>query len=255
MDGADAQRWSDYAVQWAELFGRFSDPARLAVAAATQVGRGVRVLDAGCGSGELLQLLDSLDADVAGLDPAPRMVDLARSRAPFADVRLGALDRLPWADRSFDVVMAFNALQFADDAHAALEEMARVVVPGGFVAISNWAEDERNDLNSLELAGAKAIGQELLPDGELRREGGLETLLCGAGLAVVCAGLVETPWQAPDDETLLRGVLLGDDAESKAAKSPAVLSAASRFRQTGGGYRLVNFFRYAVARTPSQMII
>jgi SAM-dependent methyltransferase len=249
MDGADPDRWSAHAMRWAELWGLFSDPARLAVATAAGIGPGTRVLDAGCGSGELLELLEDLGAEVAGVDPAPAMLDLARLRVPRADIRLGTFSRLPWADESFDVAMAFNALEFANDIDAALQEMARVVVKGQIIALSNWAEGEKNDLNTLELAAAAAVGEQVPPDGKLRSPGGLERLLRGAGLELISAGLVEVPWEAKDSETLLQGVLLGADSDSTAAKTPAVLSAASSFKKRDGGYRLVNFFRYAVART------
>jgi hypothetical protein len=69
---------------------------------------------------------------------------------------------------------------------------------------------------------------------------------------VVDAGLVEVPWSPPDDATLVRGVLLGEDAAAMAAAAPTVLAVARPFRTgPGGGYRLVNAFRYAVGRTPA----
>lgn len=145
---------------------------------------------------------------------------------------------------------AFNALQFAGDPLDALAELVRVTVPGGHVAVANWAEGDRNDLDTVEAAVAAAAGEEPLPDGDLRQAGGLEQLLAGAGLAVVSAGLVEVPWEPPDDAALARGVLLGEDPATMSARTPTVLAAARRFRTPAGGYRLVNAFRYAAGRTP-----
>ena len=48
---------------------------------------------------------------------------------------------------------------------------------------------------------------------------------------------------------LVRGILLGEDPDTVAAAAPTVLAAARPFRTSAGGYRLVNAFRYAVART------
>ena len=107
-----------------------------------------------------------------------------------------------------------------------------------------------HDLNAIEAAVADAAGEEPLPDGDLRQPGGLEQLLADAGLDVVTAGLVELPWEAPDDDTLVRGVLLGEDPAGMAAGAPTVLAAARPFRTAAGGYRLANAFRYAVGRTP-----
>lgn len=251
MDGLDENGWSGVAAGWAELWGGFSDPARHAVVAAAGIGPGSRVLDVGCGSGEFLALVGQVGAAAAGCDPAPDMIALARSRAPGADVRPGSAERIPWPDDAFDVVTAFNALHFADDPFGALTEAARVAVAGGLVAVANWAEDDGNDLAAVEAAVAAAAGEELLPDGDLRRAGGLERLLGEGGLRVVAAGLVEVPWEVPDDDALVRGVLLGEDAAGLAAGAPTVLGAARPFRTAGGGYRLVNAFRYAVGRTPA----
>ncbi|WP_431278484.1 class I SAM-dependent methyltransferase [Leifsonia poae] len=251
MDGADEDGWSAVAGEWAELWGGFSDPARRAVVAATGIGRASRVLDIGCGSGEFLAMLDGIGADAAGIDPAPGMVALARAAAPKADVQTASAESLPWSDGSFDVVCAFNALQFAEDTLDAVAEMVRVTKPGGLIAVANWAERSRNDIDTIEEALAVADGEEPIPDGDLRPEGGLESLFAEAGLKLVVADIVEVLWTASDDETLVRGVLLGEDAKGQAAGAATVLSAAAPFRTGDGGYRLRNAFRLAVARTPA----
>ena len=251
MDGADPDRWSAVAADWSELWGGFAGPAWHAVVTATGIGPGSRVLDVGCGSGELLAYLGRLGASPAGVDPAPGMVELARSRVPAADVRPGTFEHLPWPDGSFDVVTAFNALQFADDTLDALAECTRVARPGGHVAVANWAEGDRNDLNTLEAAVATAAGEAPLPDGDLRQPGGLERLLVDAGLDDVTGGVVELPWEVPDDDTLVRGVLMGEDPATMAATAATVLAAARPFRTATGGYRLGNAFRFAVGRAPA----
>jgi SAM-dependent methyltransferase len=252
MDGADPDRWSAVAAGWAELWGGFAEPAWRAVAEASRIGPGSRVLDVGCGAGDFLGYLDRLGAQPAGIDPAPGMVELARARVPGADVRPGSAERLPWPDGSFDLVAAFNALQFAGDLPAALAELVRVAVPGGSVAVVNWAEADRNDLSTIEDAVAAADGEQPLPDPDERRPGGLERLLGDGGLEVVAAGLVELPWHAPDDDTLVRAVLLGEDPTTMAAKAPTVIAAARPFHTPTRGYRLRNAFRFAVGRTPAR---
>jgi SAM-dependent methyltransferase len=250
MDGANADRWSGVADTWSELWGPFSAPARAAIIAATGIGVGTRVLDVGCGAGEFVAEMGRLGAVATGIDPARAMVELAKRRSPDADIRDGEAEHLPWPDASFDVVTAVNALQFAEDTIDALTEFARVTVPGGFIAISNWAERARNDLDTIEQAVAAADGEEVLPDGDLRPAGGIEAVLTEAGFEVVESGLVETPWEAPDDATLVRGVLMGEDPATIDRLAADVIDAARPFRTATGGYRLVNAFRYAVARTP-----
>jgi SAM-dependent methyltransferase len=252
--------WSALAGEWSELWAGSAAPAHEALIEASAIHPGSRVLDVGCGSGEFLRALAERGAVVAGIDPAPGMVALARTVAPGADVRLGEAEDLPWPDGSFDVVTAVNALQFAVATVGALAEFARVLAPGGYVAVANWAEGALNDLDVIESAVARADGDlpdddDDLPDdgdltdGDLRRAGGLEAVLDEAGLEVVAAGLVAVPWRAADDATLVRGVLLGEDPSVQRDLAPVVLEAARAFRD-GAGYLLNNSYRFVVARGP-----
>ena len=85
-----------------------------------------RVLDVGCGTGELTQVLveetDS-DAAVVGLDADPDLLSLARERAP---VLQGDALRLPFADGTFDLVICQALLINLPDPEAAIREFARV---------------------------------------------------------------------------------------------------------------------------------
>lgn len=250
MDDAD-DAWSVVASEWAELWGAFADPVRRAIVEATGIRPGSRVLDVGCGSGEFLVALEEAGAVVAGIDPAPAMVALSLARVRLADIRRGSVDALPWPDGSFDVVTAVNALQFSDEPAAALAEMARVTTPGGFVAVANWAEAARNDITLIERAIAGSFDEELPDDDELRVPGGLERLIRAGDLRLVASGTVPAPWEVPDEETFVRGILLGEDSAGLAAGAGTVLNAARKFRMPAGGYRLENAFRFAVGRTPA----
>ncbi len=251
MDGGAAERWSAVADEWSRSWGSFASPAWPHLLEHAGVGPGTRVLDVGCGSGELLAHVSRLGAEAAGVDPAPEMRARARVRVPAAEVRDGHAERLPFPDASVDVVVAVNALQFAGDVLAALAEMSRVLGPGGAVAVASWAEGSRNDLDVVERAVAAAHDDEVPPDGELRQPGGLEAVLAAAGLDLVAAGLAPAPWRAPDDDALVRGVLLGEDPSTMAELAPVVVDAARPFRSDDGSYVLRNALRWAVARTPA----
>ncbi|HEX7604603.1 MAG TPA: methyltransferase domain-containing protein [Polyangiaceae bacterium] len=93
-------------------------------------------LDVGCGPGALAsELAKRVGAErVAAVDPSEPFVAATRARVPGADVRLGAGEALPFADRTFSVALSQLVLSFARDADRMASEMARVVQVGGTVA-------------------------------------------------------------------------------------------------------------------------
>jgi SAM-dependent methyltransferase len=92
---------------------------------------GRRTLDAGCGEGRLARDLQARGHTVVGVDASGDMVAAARSEDPLMEIRRASVEELPFADRSFDLVVAFMSLQDVDDMPRAVAEAARVLEPGG----------------------------------------------------------------------------------------------------------------------------
>ena len=88
------------------------------------------LLEVGVGSGRLLARLAERGWDIVGIDAAPRMVELARERVPGASLEVARAEELPFADASFDAVVAVGVLEYGD-LEASLRELARVLRPGG----------------------------------------------------------------------------------------------------------------------------
>ena len=99
---------------------------------------GMEILDAGCGSGPLMEALRGKDAVVSGFDLSPAMVELARQRlGEDADVRVADLGApLPYPDDTFDLVVASLSLHYVKDWASALAELRRVLKPGGRLIVS-----------------------------------------------------------------------------------------------------------------------
>lgn len=105
---------------------------------------GCHVLDVGCGTAELsLQLAEMVGAQgrVTGIDLSPGMLAVARRKvaaSPLAeriDLSLGDALRLPFPDDSFDAAASAFVMRNVPDLDGALRELARVVRPGGRIAI------------------------------------------------------------------------------------------------------------------------
>src|SRR4051812_39317246 len=138
----NGELWGARAEPWSQIQEGQVLPLYEATFAATRVAEGTVLLDAGCGSGLALQLAVERGAVAAGLDASADLIAIARGRVSGADLRVGELEELPYADDSFDVVTAFNSVQYAGDPGRAIVELARVVRPGGLVAVATWGQPQ-----------------------------------------------------------------------------------------------------------------
>jgi SAM-dependent methyltransferase len=90
-----------------------------------------RVLEVGCGMGEFAERLTRSAIPVTAVDLSPRMVELCRARG--VDAIVADVQELPFADAEFDLVVANWVLYHVPDVDHALDEIARVLEPGGYL--------------------------------------------------------------------------------------------------------------------------
>ncbi len=97
---------------------------------------GGKVLDVATGTGLVAKALVERGFRVTGVDQSPEMLALARQRfGERVELVEASADELPFADRSFDHLTFTYLLRYVDDPAATLRELARVVRPGGTVAM------------------------------------------------------------------------------------------------------------------------
>jgi ubiquinone/menaquinone biosynthesis C-methylase UbiE len=180
----------------AEIYDEFFLPALFAewaprVAAAAGLKPGQQVLDVACGTGVLTREAARLVAPrgtVAGLDRNEGMLAVARRKAPSIAWHLGRAEALPFDDRSFDAVVSQFGLMFFEDRNKALAEMARVLRPGGTLAVAVWDAAERSPgyaamIALLQRLFGERIANELRAPFVLGDEAALRTAFESAGIA------------------------------------------------------------------------
>jgi SAM-dependent methyltransferase len=107
-----------------------------------QLGPGLRVLDAACGSGNATIPVARTGATVTGLDLVGAALEAAAARAVREGLAVtldqGSVERLPYPDGGFDVVLSMFGVMFAARPDRVLAELARVTRRGGQVALASW---------------------------------------------------------------------------------------------------------------------
>ncbi|MBI3968331.1 MAG: methyltransferase domain-containing protein [Chloroflexi bacterium] len=151
----------------AELYERVMVPAIFGPWAAILVDSagvrtGERVLDVACGTGAVARLAAPLTGPagrVVGIDVNEAMLAVARSRpapdGPAIEWRQGSAVSLPFDD-TFDVVLCHQGLQYVPDRPATIRELARVLVPGGRLAIGVFSYSAGHE--ALEEVAARYVG-------------------------------------------------------------------------------------------------
>jgi len=103
---------------------------------------GMRMLDVGCGAGQIAIPAALRGAQVTGIDLASNLLDQARTQARFAEVKInfeqGDAETLPCDDESFDLVVSLIGAMFAPRPERVASELVRVCRTGGRIVMANW---------------------------------------------------------------------------------------------------------------------
>ncbi len=258
LDGAATFHVSGSAYD--RLIGRYSPSLAHAFADAAGIAPGMRALDVGCGPGALTsELARRLGApNVAAVDPSREFVAECRARNPGVDVREASAEALPYADGSFDAVLAQLVLHFVPDPEAAASQMRRVLRRGGVAAACVW--DLGGGMRVLRAFwdAACALDPDAPDEAATRRfdrDGEIAALFAEAGLREVTSGALDVRSGYEDFDDLWEGFLggVGPAGRYCASLDPARRDAlrvelAVRFGHPAGPFALDARAWYATGR-------
>lgn len=251
--GSGAKVWAD---TWEGPQG-WGGPAYHHVMTGAAIGDGTRVLDCGCGAGRFTRLAADAGADVAGIDAASEMIEIAAARTPTGEFIVGDLEALPWGDDTFDVVTGFSTFQFTDDKVRALIEARRVARRTVAVVIPTRVAESgitlvmaallplfsASALDSLKRSGINALSE----------PGKLDDALASAGLLVLDDVEIECPSVFDAPESAIRAFLgagpvtLASQYAGETAVAEALHEAVRQFTGSDERVTLRHWFRVVLA--------
>ena len=131
---SDNGLWDKHAQWWIDGFTNGADPEYveqiIPLAVEELVGRH-KVLDLGCGDGQIARALAAQGSDVLGVDPTQLHIDIAIERGGGPRYLLGGATEIPANDNTFDAVVACLVFEHIDQMDEAMTEVARVLKPQG----------------------------------------------------------------------------------------------------------------------------
>ena len=134
--------WDRSADAWIADMGEGGDFSRRHVLdpvmlARVDIGGFSRALDVGCGEGRFCRMMRDGGVDVVGIDPTAALIGHARSSDPVGTYVIGRAESIPFAAESFDLVVSYLSLVDVPELPLSIDEMARVLRPGGALLIAN----------------------------------------------------------------------------------------------------------------------
>ena len=159
----EAAGWEQHADGYEDFFAPISTRLVDPLLDDASVGSGTRVLDVASGPGFVAARAAERGALVVGVDIAEAMVALARRLHPQLDFRRGDAEALPFADESFDAVVANLLMLHLGRPERACTDFVRVLVPGGRLALTVWDSPDRARSDRRDARCAGGGGSESRP--------------------------------------------------------------------------------------------
>jgi SAM-dependent methyltransferase len=199
--------WGRKAVDFAVLSEPSNCREYVAIHHRLAVSDGDRLVDVACGAGLAIELARARGATCSGIDASSRLVAVARDRNPDADLRVGDMHAMPWADATFNVATSFRGVWGTTP--AALGEIHRVLAPGGRLGLTVWGHIKASPgawaLTPLRMAAAAKVENQAAMV-SLGRPSAGEDLLARYGFVDVERIAVPFAWEFSDPDIYARAL-------------------------------------------------
>jgi SAM-dependent methyltransferase len=263
----EATGWEARAGGYEDFFGPITVRAVEPLLDAAAVRQGLSMLDVASGPGHVAAAAAQRGADVVGVDVAESMVALARRRHPQVDFRTGDAEALAFDDGSFDAVVGNFLMLHVGRPERCAAEFARVLAPGGSVALTVWDSPEQARFLGVFLEAIAAAGAgapEDIPAGppffRFSDEAEFARLLRGPGLEEVEITTLAFTHTEPSADALWNGLLGGTvrtsalilrQTDEMQGRIRAAFDDIVRDYEAGGGLELPVSVKLASGRKPT----
>ncbi len=143
-NGAAGHSWTRHQARFDRMLKPFSD----ALLTAADIRPGEHILEIGCGAGGLAMGMAGRGGEVVAVDVSQTLLDLARSRAPAVDFRLGDASHMAFTP-DFDLLISHLGVMFFDHPAAAFANLRKALKPDGRLVMLAWRSAAENEVVTL----------------------------------------------------------------------------------------------------------
>jgi len=215
-----------------------------------------RVLDLGCGPGQLTEALSSVAGAIEGVDFADNMIDVAQRTFPDLTFQVANGEELPFEDSAFDVVVVnYTAHHFARP-ESVFREVLRTLKPQGRVVIIHPVQSEQPGFGSFAAAISEVLQPEEVPGGPLLNVADPSeyiTILTACGFdGARCERIVKPAYMTDLSQLLDLGWkmtgLADQPKDIQARIRSGTIARAEKYRTSDGGYQFPDVVLVAVGQ-------
>ena len=199
---AEKEGWNARAADYNDFTGQVTTGAIPTLLAMAEIAPGKHMLDLCCGTGRAAGAALALGARAEGVDVSSHMVEAAKAAFPAGTFEVGDAEAIPKADGLFDAVLCAFGVMHVGSPEVMFAEMARVLKPGGRVALSHWVGPPQSPFFKLVFGAMQQLADMSVvppspPPFALSTEDAMRNALESAGFRDVRATQIPLVFRAP----------------------------------------------------------